>query len=56
MCKSPPCGTGFGNIDAEVLGSWRVTEAWHCVPGSEESPKKAIGECAVSVAVETQAY
>ena len=32
-----------------VKGLWRTTEAWHCA-----RPEEAIGEVAVSVAVETE--
>ena len=45
MCKSHTGGTGFEGMKE----SWRTAEAWHC-----ESPQKAIGEGAVSVAVEGQ--
>jgi hypothetical protein len=43
MCKSHPGGTGFEGMEE----SRRAAEAWHC-----ERPCKAIGEGAVSVAID----
>jgi hypothetical protein len=43
MCKSHPGGTGFEGMK----GSCRAAEAQHC-----ERPRKAIGEGAVSVAID----
>ena len=43
MCKSHLDGTSFEGMKR----SWRAAEAWHC-----ESPGKAIGEGAASIAAE----
>ena len=45
LCKGHPGGTGFEGMK----GSRRAAEAWHC-----ERPWKAIGECAITVAVDSQ--